>query len=160
VCVEFPIRELDRQAGPRIRLKLVTVAQPVERSLETRGVAGSSPASQTLRGRGAAVLASLMSSRPWVRIPPARLWPWCRRKKRTHPPVIPAAPVRVRSATLPYARSSVDRALPCDGSGRWFDSSRAYLYLNVLVAGRRGSGYRLLSGRSRVRILLGALELR
>ena len=26
-----------------------------------------------LRGRGAAVLASLMSSRPWVRIPPARL---------------------------------------------------------------------------------------
>ena len=28
---------------------------------------------------------------------------------------------------LAYARSSVDRALPCDGSGRWFDSSRAYL---------------------------------
>jgi hypothetical protein len=74
------------------------------------GIAGSSPASQTLRGRGAVVLASLMSSRPWVRIPPARLsrgrssdgqsarlsserppvrarpsplWPWCRR--RTHP---------------------------------------------------------------------------
>jgi hypothetical protein len=37
------------------------------------GIAGSSPASQTLRGRGAVVLASLMSSRPWVRIPPARL---------------------------------------------------------------------------------------
>jgi hypothetical protein len=36
------------------------------------GIAGSSPASQTLRGRGAVVLASLMSSRPWVRIPPAR----------------------------------------------------------------------------------------
>jgi hypothetical protein len=35
--------------------------------------AGSTPASQTLRGRGAAVLASLMSSRPWVRIPPALL---------------------------------------------------------------------------------------
>ena len=25
-----------------------------------------------------------------------------------------------------YARSSEDRALSCDGSGRWFDSSRAY----------------------------------
>ena len=37
------------------------------------GIAGSSPASQTLRGRGAVVLASLMSSRPWVQIPPARL---------------------------------------------------------------------------------------
>ncbi len=29
--------------------------------------------SQTLRGGGAVVLASLMSSRPWVQIPPARL---------------------------------------------------------------------------------------
>lgn len=27
---------------------------------------------------------------------------------------------------LSYARSSEDRVLPCDGSGRWFDSSRAY----------------------------------
>ena len=34
--------------------------------------AGSNPAGQ-MRGRGAAVLASLMSSRPWVRIPPALL---------------------------------------------------------------------------------------
>jgi hypothetical protein len=32
-------------------------------------IAGSSPASQTLRSGGAAVLASLMSSRPWVRNP-------------------------------------------------------------------------------------------
>jgi hypothetical protein len=30
-----------------------------------------------------------------------------------------------------YARSSVDRALPCDGSGRWFDSSRAYHFADV-----------------------------
>ena len=30
------------------------------------------------------------------------------------------------TAAPTYARSSEDRALPCDGSGRWFDSSRAY----------------------------------
>jgi hypothetical protein len=79
-----------------------------------------------LRGRGAAVLASLMSSRPWVRIPPARCrgrssdeqsarlsgerspvqvrssplrpwWPWC--KRRASEVVSLAVPVRARSAT-------------------------------------------------------------
>jgi hypothetical protein len=39
--------------------------------------------------------------------------------------------VRLKSGSTPaggssHARSSVDRALLCDGSGRWFDSSRAY----------------------------------
>ena len=38
-------------------------------------IAGSTPAGQTLRRRGGAVLASLMSSRSWVRIPPALLHP-------------------------------------------------------------------------------------
>ncbi len=77
-----------------------------------------------VRGRGGVVLASLMSSRPWVRIPPAlprgrssddqsaRLsgerppvrvrssplswWPWRRRK---HGVLSPAAPVRARPVT-------------------------------------------------------------
>ena len=49
-----------------------------------------------LRGGGAAVLASLMSSRPWVRIPPA--------------------PFR--------GRSSAARALACQAIGRRFESGR------------------------------------
>src|SRR5579862_4988557 len=46
------------------------------RLLWAQETAGSTPASQTLkteRGRGEAVPASLMSLRPWVRIPPAQL---------------------------------------------------------------------------------------
>jgi hypothetical protein len=95
------------------------------RRLRAPEIAGSTPAGQTLRGGGAAVLASLMSSRPWVRIPPARSdggvaqlrralacqargrrfesgrprawWPWCSRK---HPGLwAPLAPVRARPAT-------------------------------------------------------------
>jgi hypothetical protein len=58
--------------------------------------AGSTPASQTLRGRGAAVLASLMSSRPWVRIPPA----------------------------LPGGVAQTSRALACQARGRRFESGR------------------------------------
>src|SRR5205814_8294549 len=30
-----------------------------------------------------------------------------------------------------YARSSAERALSCDGRGRWFDSSRAYHFADV-----------------------------
>src|ERR1700748_1635098 len=61
-----------------------------------------------LRGGGAAVLASLMSSRPWVRILPAPLWPWC--KWQALGVVTPAAPVQVRPATpLTPAVSTADQ---------------------------------------------------
>jgi hypothetical protein len=57
-----------------------------------------------LRGRGAAVLASLMSSRPWVRIPPALLS--CGR------------PAHARGC------SSAARAVACQAKGRRFESGR------------------------------------
>ena len=55
-----------------------------------------------LRGRGAAVLASLMSSRPWVRIPPALLHADAehRRAPRAVTPTPPAVVVRLHPSAL------------------------------------------------------------
>jgi hypothetical protein len=99
-------------------------------------IAGSTPASQTSRGRGAAVLASFMSSRPQVRILPAQLGgvaqsgaerSLVRREGAGSNPVvsvhggcgvtaapgvvIPAASVRIRSAT-PSRRTLSTGELP------------------------------------------------
>jgi hypothetical protein len=39
--------------------------------------------------------------------------------------------VRLLPEAPPYARSSAERALSCDGRGRWFESSRAYHFADV-----------------------------
>ena len=39
--------------------------------------------------------------------------------------------VRLLPEAPSYARSSAERALSCDGRGRWFDSSRAYHFADV-----------------------------
>ena len=39
--------------------------------------------------------------------------------------------VRLLPEAPSHARSSAERALPCDGRGRWFDSSRAYHLADV-----------------------------
>jgi hypothetical protein len=61
------------RAPPGPRPGPLAVGERPSRRFWAPEIAGSTPASQTSRGRGGAVLASLMSSRPWVRIPPALL---------------------------------------------------------------------------------------
>src|SRR6478672_5653452 len=107
---------------------LVVGERPPRRFREPE-TAGSTPAGQTCntdpsattkRGRGAAVLASLMSSRPWVRIPPAQFFGT-------------------------RGRSSGARALACQAIGRRFESGRPrswWLWCNGSIRGRdpRGTG--------------------
>lgn len=109
----------------------------------------------TLRGRGAAVLASLMSSRPWVRIPPARSfggvaqresarlsgdrppvrvrpspswWPWCNGSTRGRDP----RRCRFESGRPPLLPADAEHpvssaACNADAFGLWwFDSTRPH----------------------------------
>ena len=75
--------------------------------------AGSTPAGQTCcaaRGRGAAVPASLMSSRPWVRIPPALLRGGVAQQRKSARLSGGRPPVRVRSSPLswwPWCNGSI-----------------------------------------------------
>ena len=80
------------------------------RRLREPEIAGSTPAGQTLqRGRGVAVLASLMSSRPWVRIPPAlSLGGVAQRESARLSGERP--PVRVRSSPLVHGGCGVTAA--------------------------------------------------
>jgi hypothetical protein len=84
-----PVVEKGDDAGPSTRKLRVRVPPGVLVRLLAVGELATPPASGAgdrrfdscqpdLRGRGAAVLASLVSSRPWVRIPPApsRIGPW------------------------------------------------------------------------------------
>jgi hypothetical protein len=70
----------------------------VERSSETRGAAGSTPAGRAAR------------------------WPWCQRSALGV--VIPAGPVRVRPATLPSPRGVQGQHAPVVRPRRRFDSCR------------------------------------
>jgi hypothetical protein len=168
--------------GRRLHLAVGELATPPVSGTGDRWFDSSQSDLVAPRGRGAAVPASLMSSRSWVRIPPAPLTlsqadaehrraqravtPWPRAVVvRLHPSALEGMKFFWKNASLaprrsgfdsrrlhhasvvstastrplygrgagstpaggsPYARSSVDRALLCDGRGRWFESGRAY----------------------------------
>ena len=87
------------------------------RPLYGRG-AGSNPA-----GGSSDVTAHLAGRRASVISQPGSTGGW-RASARTAG-LRPSLTPRPRSRD-PHARSSEDRALPCDGGGRWFESSRAF----------------------------------
>ena len=76
-----------------------------------------------LRGRGAAVLASLMSSRPWVRIPPAHFGGVAQTCKSTRLSG-ERPPVRVRSSPLRGGRGVDGSIRGCDPRWRRFEPGR------------------------------------
>ena len=133
-------RKLRVRVPPGVLVRLLAVGELATPPASGAGDRRFDSCQPDLRGRGAAVLASLMSSRPWVRIPPAlppggvaqpsralacqargcrfesgrprSWWPWC---KRRAPEVVSlAVPVRVRSVTPPCGRRASVSSTGCN----------------------------------------------